>query len=267
MHERTVKVDGRQVGMYHSGEGPPVVLLHGLLGSPHYLLPLARALAARGRRVIVPWLPGHGPSQRLEPFTFEAAADVLAAAVEQLAGERPALVGHSYGAPVVVTWAARRPVSSVVAVSPVGVAPVEFGPALRLMPAGALIAPVTRRAAPLLAASRLGRRVVFGWFVGMHRPHAVDRVLGARLLRAATTAEPALATMIQPLVELDLTIAARRVTCPALVVWGQFDRDGEMNGPGLAAALRSDQRVLPAVGHMPMLEAPFAFRVALDGFV
>src|SRR6185312_13830163 len=65
--ERTVIVDGRRVAMADLGGGRPVVLLHGLLGSPHYLLPLARSVARSGRRVLVPWLPGHGPSDRLEP--------------------------------------------------------------------------------------------------------------------------------------------------------------------------------------------------------
>jgi pimeloyl-ACP methyl ester carboxylesterase len=40
-----------------------------------------------------------------------------------------------------------------------------------------------------------------------------------------------------------------------------------VNGAGLADALRAERRVLPDVGHMPMLEAPFAFRRSLAGFV
>ena len=260
-------VGGRRLVVLEAGEGPPVVLLHGLLGSPHYLTPLARVLAAAGRRAIVPWLPGHGPSDRLEPFGFDALADLLAGAAAALGAERPRLLGHSFGAPVAVAWAARHPVESVVAASPVGVAPLELGPALRALRFSRPIAAVAPRLAVPAASSRLGRELVFRWFVGMARPQAVDPALGAALIRSAAGAEPALAAIIPALTALDVTVAARAVACPSMVVWGELDRDGILNGPGLGAALRCDTRVLPRIGHMPMLEAPFAFRVALDGFV
>jgi pimeloyl-ACP methyl ester carboxylesterase len=259
-----VTVEGLRVAMADLGDGPPAVLLHGLLGSPHYLMPLARAAAASGRRVLVPWLPGHGPSDRLEPFAFDVAADLLADAAAAVGVERPALFGHSFGAPVAVTWAARRPVSSLVAASPVGVAPLDLGPALRALRLSRPIA----RAAPAVAApvanNRMGRRLVFGWFVGMARPQAVEPAMGADLVRAAATAEPGLRPMLDA---LNVTDAARQVTADSLVVWGEYDRDGILNGPGLAAALRCRTEVLPGTGHMPMLEAPYAFRVALRGFV
>ena len=221
------------------GEGAPVVLLHGLARDrPHYLLPLARSLARSGRRVLVPWLPGHGPSDRLEPFGFDAAADLLADAVDAAGAERPAVVGHSFGAPLAVTWASRRPVSSLVAASPVGVAPLDLGPALRALRLSRAIARAAPSAAAPLAGRRLGRRLVFGWFVGMARPDAVDPAMGADLVRAAATAEPSLRAMLTELQRLDLT--GRRPagrTARSLVTWGELDRDGILNGPGLAAAL------------------------------
>jgi pimeloyl-ACP methyl ester carboxylesterase len=261
-----VTVDGRRVAMADLGDGPPVVLLHGLLGSPYYLLPLARAVARSGRRVLVPWLPGHGPSDRLEPFTFDGAADLLAAAAREVGVERPAVFGHSFGAPLAVTWAARHPAEALVAASPVGVAPLDLGPAVHALRLSRAIA----RAAPLVAEfarSRLGRWVVFGWFVGMVRPDAVDPATAADLIRSAATAEPSLHAMLTELQRLDVTDAARQVDCPSLVVWGALDRDGILNGPGLAAALRCRTAVMPEIGHMPMFEAPYAFRTVLRGFV
>ena len=58
--------DGVPLAWRETGAGRPVVLLHGLMGSGALLAesPLVRALAARGRRVILPDLRGHGESGR-----------------------------------------------------------------------------------------------------------------------------------------------------------------------------------------------------------
>jgi pimeloyl-ACP methyl ester carboxylesterase len=266
VHERTVAVRGRRVKLFDGGDGPAVVLLHGLLGRPEYLLPLARSLARR-RRVVVPALPGHGGSDRLRPFDFPLVADHLADAVATLGVESPAVLGHSYGVPVAVHWAARQPVSSLVCVSPIGVAPLPLDPSRPLLRAAPLVSAAVRRLAPALAATSLGRRLAFGWFVGMRHPDAVDPPLGTSLLLGAASAAAALEETLPPLEGLDLRPTAARVSCPAAVVWGDRDVHGPGNGIELAGALHADTVVLADVGHMPMLEAPFTFRRAIDPFI
>ena len=49
--------------------GPPVVLLHGFPDDVHAYAEVAPALAARGMRVLVPWLRGYGPTRFLEAAT------------------------------------------------------------------------------------------------------------------------------------------------------------------------------------------------------
>jgi len=244
-----------------------VVLLHGLLGSPAYLVPLARALA-RERLVLVPDLPGHGASAPVRPFTFAGAADRLAAAVATFTDEPPAVLGHSLGAPLAVTWAARHDVRSLVAVSPVGMEPLRLGPvrhAVRIAPA---LAALAERVAPLLHSTRAGRRLAFGWFVGMARPDAVTPELARRLVLASARAgaTPALPEMLDHLLGCDLRPACAAVRCRALVVWGEHDAHAG-DGPALAEALHGAQLVIPGAGHMPMLEAPFAFRSGLRGWL
>ena len=153
MDERTVIVDGLRVRLWEwPGAGRPVVLLHGLLGSPAYLEPLARVLQAR-HRVLAIELPGHGGSDRLRPFGFEAAADLLADAAEAAGVKRPLVLGHSMGAALAVAWAARRPVSGLVAASPIGMAPLSLGPARRLLPVAEQVGWALGRAAGPLAAA------------------------------------------------------------------------------------------------------------------
>ncbi|HWG83826.1 MAG TPA: alpha/beta hydrolase [Gaiellales bacterium] len=266
MHCQSVAVPGGRVNFYEVGAGPPVVLLHGLLGSPAYLAALGRSLAASGRRVLIPALPGHAGSPPLEPFTFERAADHLAAAMSAAGAERPALMGHSLGATLAVHWAARHPLRGLVAASPVGMLELDVAVAKALLPAAPVAAAAARLAAPLLAGSATGRRLVFGWFVGMAGPQLVRPALGQRMIRDAAAAWPALEGVMPELGRTDLADVAGGADCPSLVVWGELDAHAG-NGDALAAALGGERLALAGVGHMPMLEVPFSFRRALDGWL
>ena len=62
------------------------------------------------------------------------------------------------------------------------------------------------------------------------------------------------------------TIAAD-VDVPCLVVWGEHDQSGWDNGPEFADLLGAEEVVLPGVGHMPMIEAPYSFGVAVADFL
>ena len=243
-----------------------MVMLHGLLGSPAYLLPLARSVAGTGRRVLLPDLHGHGGSDRLSPWDLDAAADDLAAAMEMVGAQRPALLGHSLGAPIAVHWAARHPVGSLVCASPVGMVSLRLGPARRLLPAAPAAARMAWTLARPLAVSAAGRRLVFGWFVGMRRPDAVASPLGERMIRHAVAAAPALEDYLPGLRGLDLREPAALVGCRSLTIWGEHDVHAP-NGDLLATALRGEAHVLPGCGHMPTLEAPFTFRRVLDGWL
>lgn len=83
------------------GDGPPVVLLHGLAGSARELLPTAAALADRHRVVLLDQR-GHGGSTRRPADVSREAfvADVVEVLERLLPGERVRLVGQSMGAAV-----------------------------------------------------------------------------------------------------------------------------------------------------------------------
>jgi pimeloyl-ACP methyl ester carboxylesterase len=87
------------------------------------------------------------------------------------------------------------------------------------------------------------------------------------MLRDAGRAAPVVRKVLAPLARLDVAGMARGVSVPALVLWGDLDASGWESGPPLAAALRARQEVLPGVGHMPMLEAPYAFTMIVRDFL
>jgi pimeloyl-ACP methyl ester carboxylesterase len=89
----------------HGDAGPPVVVLHGGPGAPGRAAALARELG-RDHRVLE-------PHQRLAgavPLTVAGhVADLRAVLADELPGERPALVGESWGAMLALAFAAEHP--------------------------------------------------------------------------------------------------------------------------------------------------------------
>jgi pimeloyl-ACP methyl ester carboxylesterase len=106
---------------YRAGAGPPVVCVHGLGVTSTYFRPLARELAAGGRRAVVPDLPGWGRSPR--PRHALDIVELARALLDFLAEEgldRVPLVANSLGCQVAVEAAIAAPerVASLVLIGP-----------------------------------------------------------------------------------------------------------------------------------------------------
>lgn len=82
-------------------DGPLLLALHGFPDSPHGLWPLVERAAARGHRVIAPYLRGYGGSIGTGPFDLDTLVDDVLAIAASFA-DRFALIGHDWGA--VVTY-------------------------------------------------------------------------------------------------------------------------------------------------------------------
>ncbi|MBI1850224.1 MAG: alpha/beta hydrolase [Planctomycetes bacterium] len=84
--------------------GPRIVLLHGGPGAAGYLAPVARELAD-AFRVSEPFQRRSGG----EPLTVARHVADLQETIERFGDERPALVGHSWGAMLALAYAAAHP--------------------------------------------------------------------------------------------------------------------------------------------------------------
>ncbi|MDQ4025676.1 MAG: alpha/beta fold hydrolase [Actinomycetota bacterium] len=89
--------------------GPGVVLVHGVIVSSRYLIPLGAELAAHFP-VVFPDLPGYGLSDAPRwPPTLARLADATIACARAAGHERVSLVGNSFGAQIAVEAAIRHP--------------------------------------------------------------------------------------------------------------------------------------------------------------
>jgi pimeloyl-ACP methyl ester carboxylesterase len=92
------------------GDGPAVLLLHGLASNARIWDGVGPRLVGAGLRVVALDLRGHGASdQPGSGYDFATVGRDLAAALAGLGLERPVLVGHSWGANVALQFAADRP--------------------------------------------------------------------------------------------------------------------------------------------------------------
>ncbi|WP_434355944.1 alpha/beta fold hydrolase [Parasalinivibrio latis] len=91
-----------------TGEGKPVILIHGLFGSLDNLGLLGKALSSH-YRVIQIDLPNHGMSYQPSEFTYQSLADDVLALLDHLGLDETVLIGHSMGGKVSMALAQQHP--------------------------------------------------------------------------------------------------------------------------------------------------------------
>jgi len=106
---RTVQVNGRCLAYREAGQGPVLLLLHGISSGSGSWVSQLETLGDRFR--VIAWdAPGYGGSEPLASDTPPALdyAQALQGLVEVLALEQPLLVGHSLGALQAAAYASVR---------------------------------------------------------------------------------------------------------------------------------------------------------------
>lgn len=256
-----------EIATMEVGEGPPVLLLHGLNGFKESWGRLPEALADAGMRAVAVDMPGFGESPRLSRATPARMAAAVAPLLERLGPA--AVVGHSLGTQVATILAVRHPerVRRMALLAPwVLGRPRRFPPR---GPADVLQLPLVGR--PLgrvvIALMRPSpRRRVEAFAATIADPDAVvrDPVAAAVLVAAADRLETvdlrAMTDWAASSLRFDVRPLAGRVRAPVLVVGGALDRVARPAGAQWLAGAVPGARLLrlEGVGHMPHIEAPRA---------
>jgi pimeloyl-ACP methyl ester carboxylesterase len=103
-----------------AGDGPPIVLVHGLSATRRNVVQGSRALLRRGYRLIAYDARGHGSSSPGPSYEYPQLVEDLAAVLSYLEIERAALVGSSMGAATTMAFALEQPerVAALVQITP-----------------------------------------------------------------------------------------------------------------------------------------------------
>jgi pimeloyl-ACP methyl ester carboxylesterase len=269
LEERFADVKGVRMRYFVGGEGPPLLLVHGLGGAASNWTELVPLLARR-HRLLVPDLPGHGGSSALPAVSgLEPFADRVALVAER-EGMLPApIVGHSLGGMIVLRLALRRP-ADVQAIVLAGSAGLSIGNiwGRQLLSLFTAIRPgrLAARQRGRVARSPLLRRVVFGT-VSVADPvaltnEAVEGFLAAQLLHTDVDSAWQALRVDDPRQELEL------IRVPVLVLWGAEDGQLPLDDAfEYARRLRARLRVIAGCGHLLIGERPEACDRAIADFL
>ena len=259
------KVDGHGVFVHTGGrefnaDQPSLILVHGG-GNDHSVWGLqARYFAHHGFNVLVPDLPGHGRSTGDSPTTIDDFAGWLWRLADAAGVAVAHLAGHSMGSRSVLAAAAAAP-----------------GRAASLMLIGT--SDHLQVHPDLLAASAANDPVAWelitDWGFGKpahkggHQAPGLWLRGGGRALLASCPTDVLGTDLVACNDWAGALDAAAKIDCPALFVMGDSDR---MTPVGASKALRAAiararAEILPATGHMIMVERPNETSDVLSAFL
>ncbi|HEY1285863.1 MAG TPA: alpha/beta fold hydrolase [Solirubrobacterales bacterium] len=271
-HLKRVSLPGAEVGYAEMGEGPPLLLIHGISGSwqnwletiPHF---------ARSRRVLAPDLPGFGSSPMPSwEIDMPAYGRLIHDFCEKLGiGSDAAIVGNSLGG-----FVAAEAVTSVQGgferlglISAAGIIN-TWAPEQRAVVtayAWKTLGPLFARRSREIVASPGLRQAVFGRI--MRYPNRLRAELLWEQISSGLTHCPGFGDALHAAIRHDLRDRLGSIEMPTLIVWGFDDRVIPVQ-----AALsyhrripRSRLEIFERTGHVPQLERPGRFNPLLEEFL
>jgi len=246
-----------ETGIYYytprnqNGETPPIVLIHGAGGTHLDWPPQVRRLP--NTRVYALDLPGHGKSAGRGYQNIENYCQAILDWMQSLQLAQAIFVGHSMGGAIALKMAIDHP-EHVIALGLVGT-----GARLRVAPAI-----LENTATPVTFPTAVG--TIMEWAFS---PQTEPRLVELASKRMLETRPAVIHSDFLACNAFDVTSALRKINVPALIIVGQDDK----LTPVRYAQYLADQlpftelKIIPAAGHMVMLEQPQSVAEALSGFV
>src|SRR3954453_1722922 len=270
-----VDLHGHRVSYRIAGEGPVILLIHGIAGSSQQWLDSMKMLAA-GHTIVAPDLLGHGRSAKPRgDYSLGAYAAGLRDLLVALDCRKATVVGHSLGGGIALQFAYQFPERSgrLALVSSGGLGR-EVHPLLRAatLPGSELVLPLisndTVRNAGTAVSQMVGR---LGFRAG---PDIAEFARGYGSL-ADGDARPAFLHTLRAVIDhggqrvnaTDRLYLAEDM--PTLIVWGRRDPIIPVAHAGVAHRGMPGSRldVFDQAGHFPQLDEPDRFADALAAFV
>jgi 2-hydroxy-6-oxonona-2,4-dienedioate hydrolase len=271
--EKTVEVQELSTRYLVAGEGPPMVLLHGVgtsAGEWSWVLPEL----ARSHRVYALDLPGYDGSFEPPDYAPAFTASFIGSFLDAVGVESAVVVGNSFGGLVALHLALSEParVSALILSDSAGLDR-TVNPALATLsfPRMGQMATALAKTPPGAAQRALSRALLFfarpwqiplKWVKDQYKLAQLPNFTEATLATLRSTVGPA----GQREVLLD---KLPRLQMPTLIVWGIEDRVipyGQAQD-ALARLQKGSLELISNCGHLPHVEQPKRFVSILDDFL
>lgn len=259
---RDVNVYGQYIHYAETGNGPPIVLLHGLWGGLNEWEPIIEPLAENHRVIVMDFIGFHNSDKPDVHYHNALLAQFLAGFIEALELSDVILMGHAMGANTATYTAFHHP---------------ENIAGLILVDGAGYRSPDRDLSQPLSEGMIRFRRVATGSSLAttrgllerrVYNPNDVTDEWVENAFRMWVNSAAAIGDML--LEGGDLTEEEmRQIKLPTLVVWGAEDK---VFSPGNAERLSNDiegsvVRIIDRAGHLPQVEATEAFLNAVLPFL
>ncbi len=250
--EKEIELEGLRVRMEVTGEGRPLILMHGW-GCDHTTVRSIAATAAQTHTVYNIDFPGFGGSQEpAEVWGVELYTRLIEDLVRKEGLERPVLIGHSFGGRVSILYASRNEVDKVVLVDAAGIKPKR-----------------SLKYYLKVYSFKAGKRF---WELLLGKEKAQERVDRMRVKRGSSDyagASPMMRRILSKVVNEDLTDCLPLISAPTLLIWGENDTATPIADAKKMSRLIPGSGLVsfPGCGHYSFLDNPIQFRAVLSSFL
>lgn len=275
MEVREISIHGHRVAYREAGEGPVLLLIHGMAGSMTTWKQVMPALATRFT-VIAPDLPGHGQSEKLVgDCSLGAFASTLRDLLIALGHERATVVGQSLGGGIAMQFAYQYPerCERLVLVGSGGLGP-EVNPLLKALslPGSEAVLKLGCAQPVQDAISSVGKLAAH---LGLSPQPAVSELWRSySSLGDDDTRRDFLRTLRAVIDQSGQAVSASNrlhlvAEMPSLIIWGDADPIIPVHHAYDAHEAMEGSRleIIPDVGHYPHCEAPSRFVSVMTEFI
>jgi pimeloyl-ACP methyl ester carboxylesterase len=269
-----LELHGDRVAYRDAGEGPALLLIHGMAGSSATWRAIMPQLSKK-YRVVAPDLLGHGESDKPRgDYSLGAFAVWLRDFLDELGITRATVVGQSLGGGVAMQFVYQHPdyCERLVLISSGGLGP-DVGFILRLLsaPGAEFVLPVVAPQPVLAVGNKLK-----SWLVGagIQSPRGAELWSAYSSLSDRQTRQSFLRTLRSVVDYRGQAVSALnrlrlQTELPVMAIWGEKDNIIPVEHAYAAQAARETSRleVLPGVGHFAQVEAPTRVVELIEDFI
>jgi pimeloyl-ACP methyl ester carboxylesterase len=250
--DKYIDIDNIRLHYEQTGEGAPVILMHGWGCNTTTVASIAR-VAAQTHCVYNIDFPGFGKTN--EPpavWGVELYTQFIEKFAKALGLNKPTLIGHSFGGRVGILYASRNEVDKLILVDAAGVKP-------------------TRKLSYYIKvySFKTAKNVVKLFLPKDKATQIIDKMRAGKGSADYAAASPTMRAILSKVVNEDLKHVMPNIKAPTLLIWGENDTATPLKDAQKMEKLIPDAGLVsfPGCGHYSFLDNPMQFAAVLTSFL